>query len=217
MSAKWKQIQRFVEVEADGIPGDQTADAIAAKLGLCWDHPAISSGGTVSNSFRSLLVDLARKELGVLEQPKNSNRGARVQQYQAATWLDGTGWPWCAAFICWLVREGLKQYDPLKVPAGFKRPETAGAWDFENWATDYKRYGVSRFEATDRRIEPGDILVFTFSHIGIAEAAASGTNPTSEVRTIEGNTDGSGTREGGGVYRQTRRVSQVREVIRLEF
>lgn len=217
MSAKWKQIQRFLGIAADGIPGDQTADAVAAKLGLRWDHPAISSGATVEKSFRSLLVELARKELGVLEQPKNSNRGARVQQYQAATWLDGTGWPWCAAFICWLVREGLMQYKPSKVPVGFKRPETAGAWDFENWASQQRRYGVSRFEATDRRIEPGDILVFTFSHIGIAETAATGTNQASEIATIEGNTDGSGSREGGGVYRQRRKVSQVREVIRIEF
>lgn len=165
--------------------------------------------------MRERMVRFAQGEIGVREVPKNSNRGRRVEEYQRATWLDGTGWAWCAAFICWLVARALVLSQTT--PKGFARPQTAGAWDFENWASKMKGKGVERFEATDRRIEPGDILVFTFSHIGIAETAATGTSPSSTVRTIEGNTDGSGTREGGGVYRQTRRVSQIREVIRITF
>jgi len=156
------------------------------------------------------IVELAAKEVGIREVPVNSNRGKRVQQYQAATWLEGTGWPWCAAFICWLVREALPSANP---PKGFKRPETAGAWDFENWATKMAGKGVERFEAGSKPIRPGDILVFTFSHIGLAEKAES----RGSVQTIEGNSDASGSREGGGVYRQARRLSQIREVIRLTF
>ena len=72
------------------------------------------------------LVALARAEVGVREEAMDSNRGARVEEYQAATWLKGSGWPWCAAFICWLFKEAGVPYKD--------RPKTAGAWDFENWA-----------------------------------------------------------------------------------
>ena len=61
------------------------------------------------------------------------------------------------------------------------------------------------------RIRAGDIVVFTFSHIGLATDDQDGTT----VRTIEGNTDESGSREGGGVYAKTRRLSQIRSIIRL--
>lgn len=48
------------------------------------------------------LVAAARGELGVREDPPGSNSGSRVRQYQAATDLAGTGWPWCGAFQKWL-------------------------------------------------------------------------------------------------------------------
>lgn len=162
-------------------------------------------------TLREHMVAKALSQVGVREVPKNSNTGKRVREYQAATWLEGTGWAWCAAFICWTVQKALEGYPT--VPKGFKRPETAGAWDFENWATKMKGRGVERFEAGERPIEPGDILVYTFSHIGIAVTKES----RGSVETVEGNSDPSGTREGGGVYRQTRKLSLVREVIRVLF
>lgn len=166
----------------------------------------------MATTIREQMVALAQSQVGVREVPRNSNRGKRVQEYQAATWLEGTGWAWCAAFICWLVMRSLEDTG-IKPPTGFQRPRTAGAWDFENWASKMAGKGVERFEAGTKPIEPGDILVFTFSHIGLAERPQKG----GSVSTIEGNTDGSGSREGGGVYRQTRKLSQIREVIRIQF
>ena len=150
------------------------------------------------------LVAILKSEVGVREVPANSNRGNRVEQYQAATWLTGSGWPWCAAFICWGIRE-LEKTHPLP----FKRPQTAGAWDFENWA---KSEGVRRFKPR-QKIKAGDIVIFTFSHIGLAIEDEKG----GVVRTVEGNTDLSGSREGGGVYIKARPVSSIRSHIRLEL
>jgi hypothetical protein len=150
------------------------------------------------------LVAILKAEEGVREVPANSNRGDRVQQYQAATWLTGSGWPWCAAFICWGIRE-LEKVQLLP----FKRPQTAGAWDFENWA---KSQGVKRFKPR-QKIKAGDIVIFTFSHIGLAIEDEKG----GVVRTVEGNTDLSGSREGGGVYIKARPVSSIRSHIRLEL
>ena len=139
------------------------------------------------------------------EEPRDSNTGPRVLQYQRATWLPGTGWPWCAAFICW----GLQQIEnERELGLGFNRPQTAGAWDFENWARAQKL----RLMKPRQSILAGDILCFTFSHIGLAIADES----NGYVRTVEGNTDQSGDREGGGVYIQSRKISLVRSNIRLE-
>ena len=41
--ALWKQIQSFLGIAADGIPGNQTANAVAAKLGVTAPAPAFDS------------------------------------------------------------------------------------------------------------------------------------------------------------------------------
>lgn len=156
------------------------------------------------------LVELAKKEIGV-EEIDGTNCGPRVNEYKAATWLDPTKpWPWCAAFICWLVREGIKATG-LKETAGFRRPETAGAWDFENWSLKQDNSTWTK-KPHKGDIEPGDIVIFTFSHIGLAIGSP---DKNGYVETVEGNTDSAGSREGGGVFRKTRHISKIRSRIRF--
>ena len=47
------------------------------------------------------IIAAQEREVGTTESPYGSNSGARVRQYQAATYLGGSGWPWCGAFTCW--------------------------------------------------------------------------------------------------------------------
>lgn len=156
------------------------------------------------------IVELARKEIGV-EEVDGSNCGQRVNEYKAATWLQpDLAWPWCAAFVCWLVREAMNETG-VKQTAGFKRPRTAGAWDFENWSKNQDNTTWT-LKPHNGDIQPGDIVIFTFSHIGIAISAPF---PDGTVHTIEGNTDERGSREGGGVFRKTRKLSQIRSRIRF--
>jgi len=176
----------------DGQDGPRTRAAFAKSL-------PVPAGG---NHLPATLVRLALQEIGVRETPTNSNSGPRVRQYQAATWLDGSGWPWCAAFVCWLCREAGMPDSP--------RPQTAGAWDFETWARLRDDVAQLLKPGTDQ-ILAGDILVLKISHIGLAADDEDGWS----VRTIEGNTDASGSREGGGVYARTRRVAGIRSIIRL--
>lgn len=157
------------------------------------------------------LVAVVLREIGVTESPPNSNTGPRVNEYKAATNLNPrAAWPWCAAFVCWCVREALAATG-VKETKTFKRPRTAGAWDFENWS-------LAQDDSTSTRkphrgdIQPGDIVVFTFSHIGIATSAP---DAKGNVRTIEGNTDGAGSREGGAVLAKVRHVSRIRSRIRF--
>ena len=195
-----RAVQKLLEVSADGADGPVTWNAILAKL-------STKETTTITGSIPDKMVQLAREEIGVSE-VDGSNCGPRVDEYKAATWLDADkGWPWCAAFICWLVREAIEGED-----VKFKRPRTAGAWDFENWAKQQSANGVELRKPTNEDIKAGDIVVFTFSHIGLAvkDADSSG-----YVVTIEGNTNGAGSREGGSVLEKKRHVSKIRSRIRI--
>ncbi|MDB4352954.1 CHAP domain-containing protein [Porticoccaceae bacterium] len=195
-----KAVQNLIGVSADGQDGPVTWNAILSELSKKCD-PDEGKG------IASTMVSLSKREIGVSE-VDGTNCGPRVDEYKAATWLDpDKGWPWCAAFICWLVREAIedKDYD-------FKRPRTAGAWDFENWAKQQSGKGVELRKPTNEDIKAGDIVVFTFSHIGLAieDVDASG-----YVKTVEGNTNGAGSREGGSVLEKRRHVSKIRSRIRI--
>lgn len=59
----------------------------------------------------SAILRVAEDEVGVVEVPLGSNRGPRVEEYQASTYLPGSGWPWCGAFVCWVWQEaGLERW-----------------------------------------------------------------------------------------------------------
>lgn len=156
------------------------------------------------------LVELARIEIGT-EEVDGTNTGKRVNEYKAATNLDPTEpWPWCAAFICWLVLEAMKACG-IRETSTFRRPTTASAWYFEKWALAQDDT-VKTKKPPGSDIKPGDIIVFTFSHIGIA---ISEPDEDGFVLTIEGNTDHAGSREGGGVYQKKRHISKIRSRLRL--
>jgi hypothetical protein len=156
------------------------------------------------------IVQIATEEIGVTE-VNGTNCGPRVDEYKAATWLNPKlGWPWCAAFVCWCFREALA-LSGVKETKTFKRPRTAGAWDFENWS-------LAQDDTTNTRkphkndIQAGDIVIFTFSHIGIAISAP---DKNGNIKIIEGNSNKAGSREGGSVVVQKRHFSKIRSRIRF--
>jgi len=164
--------------------------------------------------LRRRLIRIAKKEVGVREVPKNSNSGPRVREYQKATWLDGTGWPWCAAYVCWCVKEWLKDQDVLDAfkftakQAEAWRPKTAAAYGFHDWAT--KNHLLVMNDSPKHVLHSADLVTFDISHIGILD-----TDEGYMIYTIEGNTDATGGREGGGVYTKTRERSFAKAFIRM--
>ena len=171
-------------------------------------------------ALRKKLVAIAESELGVVEIPRNSNKGARVQLYQRATTLAGTGWPYCAAFVCFCIREWLKDADVrealgLKTVAAAEawRPKTAGAFAFHDWAD---KHGLLVMDDSPKHIlHTADLATFDVSHIGIVkdDYVKGG---VSRIVTIDGNTSpSSGNNEGGGVYQRDRPRSDARKFIRL--
>ena len=161
---------------------------------------------------RQKLIEIARREVGVREVGRNT--GKRVREYQAATNLEGTGWPWCAAFVCWCIREWGQDKEVLAAlkltPAGFEkwRPKTAAAFGLEDWA---KKRGLQVMFADDiPSLRTGDIVTFDQSHTGLVADDARGV-----IKTIEGNTGASGGREGDGVWDKSRGFKESRKFIRL--
>lgn len=176
-----------------GIPGKQTKAAYTR-----YHNKRLRSHG-----FAEEFAKIAESQVG--EKEVGNNGGKAVRKYQAASWLSPGAWPWCAAFVCWCFREALK-----KEPLVILRPRTAGAWDFENWA---RKEGAELIKPAHKsRVRRGDIVVFTFSHIGIA---VEDEDELGNVKTVEGNTNAAGSREGDGVYRKTRNKSKIRSIIRL--
>lgn len=156
------------------------------------------------------IVHIATKEIGI-EEVNGTNCGPRVDQYKAATVLPPhEQWPWCAAFVDWCILQAMTASGVKETPT-FTRPKTASAWDLEQWSL--KQDDTTNTKRNPGRdIKAGDIVIFTFSHVGIAtgEPDSSGLVPT-----IEGNTDGGGSREGGIVMNKKRRLSQIKTRVRF--
>jgi len=185
--------------EAALVKGSTKAPIVTAST------TAASTTATSTAPLAEKLVELAKKEVGV-EEVNGTNCGPRVNEYKSATCLDPEqGWPWCAAFICWLMREAMKDSSYT-----FKRPTTASAWGFEEWAAKQNNKVQLKKPHKDD-IKAGDIVMFTFSHIGLAISDPH----DGYIDTIEGNTDGQGSREGGAVLQKKRKLSAIRSRIRI--
>jgi peptidoglycan hydrolase-like protein with peptidoglycan-binding domain/GH24 family phage-related lysozyme (muramidase) len=206
-------------LKADGIAGPLTLDRVDQLRGSIISTTA----GPVDPELRGSVIDkllaIAQAEVGVREVGGNNN-GVRVRDYQRATDLRPlSDWPWCAAFISWVIREWLDNSPEARRAMGWKneeveakRPKTAGAFAYIDWA---RRFEQEILPPTTPP-EPGMIAVFDFSHIAFVKAPMAG----NKFKSIEGNTNGHGDRDsvsGDGVWEKVRATSLVRKFIRLRF
>jgi hypothetical protein len=162
---------------------------------------------------RNALALIAEGEIGVREAGGN-NCGPMIRQYQLATWLAPDPWPWCAAFVDWCIQQWLLSPSVCKTlkvaDAALWRPHTAGAFDLINWAKKHNLEVVSENFPCRR----GDIVVYDFSHVGIALLDSE----RGELTVVEGNTNGRGERDsesGDGVWKKHRERSLAKAFIRL--
>lgn len=151
------------------------------------------------------MVTIATKEVGTREIGGN-NIGPRIVEYQKATWLEPAAWPWCAAFVCWVMQQAW-----IGDPREKTRCKDASV---NGWITWAKKHGHTVLVETDKA-RRGDIVVFDFGHIGIVTEDQTG----AYIRTVEGNTNGQGARDsesGDGVWAKRRHQSVVKNYIRLK-
>ena len=123
--------------------------------------------------------------LGEREEPPGSNRGKNIDRW--CLWANGVlGEPWCAAFVCGMVREACG----LIVPT----PGRASVERLEQWAA-----ATGELLTGKTRPRRGDLILYDwnaddwYDHIGFVERVLAirwlGGRFVGRVRTIEGNTD----------------------------
>jgi len=158
------------------------------------------------------VAQAAESKIGVRESG-GPNKGASLAPFFAADWYDPNGaapgddgYAWCAAFVCWCVQVAVAGRSIT-----FERPRTPSAWGMEAWslAQDNSTWTL---KPAGRDIQRGDIVVFNFSHVGIAVGPV---DSNGFVPTVEGNTNAAGSREGDGVYRKLRSIQSIRSRIRF--
>lgn len=157
-------------------------------------------------AFISRLIATAEGELYVRETSKNHGPG--IEKYWSATsYPEGyqNREPYCAAGLCWAIREAATGHEH-----SWQLPRTAAAFGFDEWARANTSAGIA-YRVTPAKAQRGDIVVFSFSHVGLV----TGRTADGNLSTIEWNTNEAGDREGGGCYRKTRGFGSVRSIHRF--
>lgn len=139
------------------------------------------------------VLALAAQQIGTAENPPYSNK------VKYSDWYGLTG-PWCAMFVSWVLHHA--GY-PIEISSskGFAYCPSGVKW--------FKDHG--RWAGRKTKPEPGWVIFFDFpndgvnrpSHTGLVEAPLA----DGRVATIEGNTNGAGSRDGGSVMRHRRSVA----------
>lgn len=149
-------------------------------------------------STKLKLLSVYQSQIGIRELT-GKNDGKSVEGYLKYVGLK-KGFPWCAAFTCWSFGQ-----------AGIKNPGSA-------WSPDmFPDSSVIYAKGAKGNITPdaGDVFGIYFpekkriAHVGFIHKWGS-----SEVITVEGNTNQAGSREGDGVYRKRRLAGQISKVSR---
>jgi hypothetical protein len=160
-------------------------------------------------SSDKLLVNVLKIAAGeeakhVREVPKNSNRGPEVSEYLRRAGSE-PGNAWCCAFVYWCFDEAAK-----KMGRSNPMVKTAGCLDHWNHAVAQGAQRIRKQDAVQNPalIKSGMILIIDhgggLGHTGLVERVEGAL-----LTTIEGNTDASRSREGGGVYRLNRKILDI--------
>lgn len=149
---------------------------------------------TVADRFRQAdrvvpaVLDLARLQIGIKEGRRDDN--------PYGTWFGMNNAPWCAAFVSWVFAHSGAKLPPMQSAKGFMRVSIG-----REWARTHGRLVDSP--------RPGDVFFIVrrngTGHTGIVEKV----NGDGTITTIEGNTNGSGSRLGDRVARRVRTVVSI--------
>lgn len=162
---------------------------------------------TINDPVRAV-INTAQRFVGNLEYPKNSNHGITpdfcnwwVIKDMRPFPMGGGGAPWCATFVSTIGRLALGVSWPI--------PMTSDVTKLARWAQDR---GLFRQRPAIAHVQGGDIFLVPnsdntdWTHTGFI-TTVNRINDT--ISTIEGNTDGSGSREGNGVYVRSRNIDFI--------
>lgn len=196
-------------VDSLGNPLKQDGKIGALTWAALFGNDTVPTATNASSAFLAAVLAKAESQVGVRETPKNSNSGPEVDGYLRCAGvplsLPATQKPWCCAFVYWCFNETASAQ-------GLSNPmiRTAGCLEHWNGAVSHgaSRIVASRAIADPALVRPGMIFILDHGegrgHTGFVHQVSAGL-----LHTIEGNTDASLTREGGGVYRLVRKLGDI--------
>ena len=200
------QLFQARSVDADGRPLKSDGEVGSITWARLFGSDSVPSSDTATDPFLAGVLKIAAGEEAkqVREDPRNSNRGPEVETYLRRVGLN-PGFAWCCAFVYWC-------FDEAALAAGRANPMVKTAGCMDHWsraaAAGATRIPKSQAIADPSLVQPGMIFVMDFGggtgHTGWVEKVDGGL-----ITTVEGNTDASKTREGGGVYRLHRKIVEV--------
>ena len=165
-----------------------------AKIILCSLLLFISSLSYAKsgNQLRDKIRATYTSQLGVRELTGN-NDGIAVEKYLNYVWLK-KGQPWCAAFVSWSFGQN-----------GIKKARSGGCVQLMEQGTTIYKSGVIR-----ETPQKADVFFIYYAEKGrVAHTGFVDSWGEDFVTTVEGNTNGAGSREGNGVYRKKRLKRQI--------
>lgn len=160
------------------------------------------------NALLREVLACAQSQVGIRETPGRRNRGPEVDQYLRAAGYDPDKRPesyaWCMAFVYWCYLQASKA---AKVPNPC--PRTGGVVAAWTKAPPLNKVPAAQAYDDPGLIVPGCIFVMDYGE-GVGHAGIVKQVQGSKLLTLEGNTNGAGSREGDGVYeKSSRTVKQV--------
>lgn len=192
--------------DSEGRPLKPDGEVGAITWAALFGDSKVANVSKPANKFlgEALDVALAEEAKKIREVPPNSNRGPAVEAYLASVGL-GKGHPWCCAFTYWCFEQAAQA-------RGRANPMVRTGGCLAHWngvaAKGAKRITKGEALADPALVKPGMVFIMDFGggkgHTGFVVAVRGGL-----VDTVEGNTDASKSREGGGVYRLTRKLLDI--------
>ncbi len=194
--------------DTDGLPLTVDGQVGPITWAALFGKQSVSVVSQVADPLLTRVLEVAASQVGVMEEPPGSNRGARVDEYLRAAGLNPTAgsFAWCAAFVYWCAQQAA---------AALRRPNplirTAGVLEHWNEAEKQRipRVLSEQANANPTLVKPGQIFTLStgggHGHMGLIAQVNGG-----KLTTIEGNTNDGGSREGVGVFRrESRRIGQI--------
>lgn len=154
-----------------------------------------------SNQLLTEALKIAISQIGIMEDPPGSNKGKKVEEYQASVGL-GAGTFWCAAFMYWCFQKASEQLNR-------KNPVLKTGHCMTHWNNSTAKK-ILAADAVNKPslLKPGQIFLIntggSHGHTGMIESVDGGF-----IHTIEGNSDPAGGRNGIGVFRNTRKIVKI--------
>lgn len=147
------------------------------------------------------VLDIARRELGIREDPAGSNR-VKYNTWYYGREVSGAAYPWCMVFVQWCFHQ-----------AGIPLPlKTASCGALMRTARKAGQWVTGGFR-------PGDVAIYDFpggaatDHCGVIEKLT-----LTGVTAIEGNTSQAGSQSNGGqVCRKNRPASLIVGAVRPKY